>query len=336
MDIYKAHNNAKSIPLPSWRKSTAQKHGFTLVELLVVITIIGILIALLLPAVQAAREAARRLQCSNNLKQVALAMHGYHESCSFLPTTTPYDRLSPSANYYPGGTWVALILPHMEQQGVYDMIDFDLPLNDPINAVAVKIIIPSLICPTDPAAEEPIFSNRGNLASCNPNPSLGLWYPVSMGPTAPDQCPFCPFPNPSYCCQGSNYGTLGPNSSLTGKNSSVGMFGRYPSSYSFSQVTDGLSNTFMLGESLPDQCIYMGAYCVNFPIAGTSIPLNTFERCDTAGGIHYRACGFKSLHSGGAHFALGDGSVRFFNDTIDYKLYNELGTRAGGEIVEIP
>ena len=311
-------------------------HGFTLVELLVVITIIGILIALLLPAVQAAREAARRLQCTNNLKQVALAIHTYTESHGTPPPATPYDRRPPY--YYYGGTWVAMLLPFMEQQGLYDLFDFDKSMIDPVNAVAVRTIVPALICPTDPASQEPIFTDRDNLAHCNPNPSLGLWYAASIGPTAYDEktCVFCPLPNPSYCCKGCNFGTLGPSSSEVGINSSAGMFGRYPSSFKFSETTDGLSNTIMLGETLPDQCIYMGAHSVNFPVAGTTIPLNTFERCDTAGGIYYRACGFKSQHSGGAHFALGDGSVRFFNDTIDYKLYNELGSRNGGEIVKAP
>jgi len=114
------------------------------------------------------------------------------------------------------------------------------------------------------------------------------------------------------------------------------MFGRYPSGYRFADVRDGLSNTLMLGETLPAQCIYQGAYCINFPLAGTSIPMNTFEVCDRRGGIHYRACGFKSMHSAGAHFALGDGSVRFVADSIDYRLYNELGTRAGREVVSVP
>jgi len=80
----------------------------------------------------------------------------------------------------------------------------------------------------------------------------------------------------------------------------------------------------------------MGAYCVNFPISGTSIPLNRFEVCDRRGGIHYRACGLKSRHRGGAQFVMGDGSVHFVSDWIDYKLYNQLGTRAGGEPVALP
>jgi len=304
-----------------------QSTGFTLVELLVVITIIGILIGLLLPAVQSAREAARALQCANHMKQIALALHNYHTAHSILPFATPYDNRSPHAKV--GGTWVAMILPHIEQSALYDSFNFDVPMNHPDNTEEVTTVIPTLLCPSDPAASEPVFEDRDNLSSTNPD-SLGLWYAASMGPTHPDQCPFCPESRPSYCCQGNNYGSTGPD------DNSVGMFGRYPSGYTFDSVRDGLSNTLMLGEALPDQCIYQCAYCMNFPLASTSIPMNTFEVVDVRGGIHYRACGFKSMHPGGAHFALGDGSVHFIADVVDYRLYNEMGTRAGGEVVQVP
>jgi prepilin-type N-terminal cleavage/methylation domain-containing protein/prepilin-type processing-associated H-X9-DG protein len=314
-----------------------RKTGFTLVELLVVITIIGILISLLLPAVQAAREVAHRMQCCNNLKQIALALHNYHSNYGSLPITTPYDNRKPYNK--PGGTWVVAILPYLELTGLYERFDCTKTMDDPANAYAVKVIVPTLICPSDPTAVQPVFSDRDNTTSSNPQPSLGLWYAGSMGPTEPDSCPFCPQPKPSYCCQGNNYGSKSPN------NNSVGMFGRYPSVFRFNEVRDGLSNTLMLGETLPAQCIYQCVFCINFPIAGTSIPINTFETCDRSGGIHYRACGFKSMHPGGAFksmhpggadFAMGDGSVRFFSETIDYRLYNELGTRAGGEAVTVP
>ncbi len=302
--------------------------GFTLVELLVVITIIGILISLLLPAVQSAREAARRAQCSNNLKQIALALHAYHEKYGSLPITTPYTNTSPFGK--PGGTWFAGILPHLEQQGLYDLFDFSKAMRDPANAEAVQIVVPLVVCPSDTSPSKGVLYDRDNLSSTNPSPALGLWYPASMGPTQPDQCSFCSEPRPSYCCQGYNYGSRSPI------NNSVGMFGRYPSGFKFAHVRDGLSNTLMLGETIPSQCVYMGAYSVNFPVAGTSIPMNTFEVCDQRGGIHYRACGFKSFHPGGAQFAMGDGSVHFLSDAIDYRTYNGLGTRAGEESVSFP
>ena len=99
-------------------------------------------------------------------------------------------------------------------------------------------------------------------------------------------------------------------------------------------MTDGLANSIAAGETLPAQCVYNGAYANNFPVAGTTIPINTFETLLAPGSGHYRACGFKSLHPGGANFLMGDGSVHFVDEFIDYQLYNELGTLAGGEPVE--
>ena len=292
-----------------------------------VIAIIGILVSLLLPAVQSAREAARRMQCSNNLKQIGLALHNYHTAHETLPYGTPFDNAGGADT---GGTWAAMILPFIEQQNLYDSFDFTVLMTDPLNADAVQVPIETYICPSDGSASKALFDDRDNLSGTNPSPSVGLWYPVSMGPTEPDTCSFCAEPAPSYCCQGNNYGSTSP------ENNSVGMFGRHPGGFTFDEVRDGLSNTIMGGESIPSQCIYVCVHCVNFPIAGTSIPLNNFETVDVAGGVHYRACGFKSRHPGGAMFVLGDGSVRFFPDSIDYQLYNELGTRSGGEVVTLP
>jgi len=321
--------------LAARRKKTA-RGGFTLVELLVVIAIIGILIALLLPAVQAAREAARRMKCTNHLKQISLALHSYHDAHDVLPFACGYTIAQT-------GTWISFILPHLDQQATYDLIDFNVRLSDPINRIPVTTPIHWIVCPSDPSSGEAIMDCSSLGQYLNPNPSLKLWYPVSMGPTsmasysgAKEGCVYCPEKKISsgsidtYCCQGWNYGSY-----LPGDNS-VGMFGRYPSGVKFNDVTDGLSNTIAAGETLPDQCIYNGAYSNNFPLAGTNIPINTFEICDVAGGAYNVACGFKSLHPGGANFLMGDGSVHFLAEDIDYRLFNNLGTRASGETVALP
>jgi hypothetical protein len=160
-----------------------------------------------------------------------------------------------------------------------------------------------------------------------------------MGPTSPDGCPFCPS-GETYCCQGNNYGS-NPKGAFTG------IFGRVEVAIKPAAIRDGLSNTILIGETLPSHCFHNTAFGRNFPISGTMIPLNTMEgEGQVTPGMsqsdlhsknqHNRVCGFKSRHFGGATFAMADGSVHFFSQSIDYRLYNGLGTRAGGEVVKIP
>src|ERR1700722_831199 len=129
--------------------ASANGRGFTLIELLVVIAIIGILIALLLPAIQAARESARRSQCSNNLKQIGIGMHNYHDTHRVLP----FGCGAPDAVTPQTGTWAALLLPFIEQQTVYALFNFKLAMNDPGNAAAVASLVDTYVCPSDGSAE---------------------------------------------------------------------------------------------------------------------------------------------------------------------------------------
>ncbi len=179
-------------------------HGFTLVELLVVITIIGILIALLLPAVQAAREAARRMQCSNNLKQIGLAMHGYHEAHNILPYASSKGG-GPTDVEARGGVWTTMILPFMEMAGLYEQIDFNKHVYE-LPFEVVTTTISTYACPSDNSPSVILDDRWGDPAyKHNPPVAMGLWYPVSMGPTHPDFCQFCPDPTPgpsNWCCQG--------------------------------------------------------------------------------------------------------------------------------------
>jgi prepilin-type N-terminal cleavage/methylation domain-containing protein/prepilin-type processing-associated H-X9-DG protein len=315
----------------------AGRRAFTLVELLVVIAIIGVLVALLLPAVQAAREAARRSQCSNNLRQNALAIINHADTKKHQPQYHAAVLLPGQTYLYdkPGPVWSVLILPYMEQQQLFERFDKKVKMNHANNRQWVQQVVNNYVCPTAPSAQQPVFDIRTDAGGHNPQPALGLYYAVSMGPTEPDGCDFCPAgttgSQSNYCCQGNNYGTLDYPPSQPPGDSSTGMFGRYHKKRYFKEVTDGLSNTILIGETLPEQCVYQGAWAPNFSLAGTTIPLNTFQECPAPPGCHLTGCGFKSFHPGGAQFAFGDGSVTLLSESIDYKLYNNLGTRAGDE-----
>src|SRR5262249_51692778 len=144
----------------------------------------------------------------------------------------------------------------------------------------------------------------------NITPAHALWYPACMGPTHMDQCPYCPDPTPSasnFCCQGWNFGTTAGGGFQAGE--FFGMFGRHATAIRLGEVSDGLSNTWMVGETLPDHCMFMGIFSQNFPTSGTGIPLGTMVdrgyKKTGEGTEWYRSCGYKSLHRAGANFAMG-------------------------------
>ena len=297
-------------------------HGFTLVELLVVIAIIGILIAMLLPAVQAAREAARRLQCASCFKQVGLAMHNYHTAEGCFPSA----MLKTTA----GWSWSAHLLPYIEQEGLYDMIDFGTEYSpfDPTtkNAIASKTMIPTYVCPSDPAYGELIATG---------------------GDAAGNKFCFC---GPSSMCGVTDTYDWGSGSyTLKGYPSDVnGIFGAY-GCCKIADISDGTSHTLMIGEITglgpgTNAGLFWAAY--NFRdtrdgINGVWTLPGGLEVTSLTGPQWWARCGFSSWHPGGCHFAMADGSVQFISQNISSgerpagqspSTLHSLTTRAGGEV----
>jgi prepilin-type processing-associated H-X9-DG protein len=355
----------------------------------VVIAIIGILVALLLPAIQAAREAARRSQCVNNLKQIGIALHNYEGSNKRLPTGAFYRFPMDDAWFESSGkygkrldwNWVTAMLPFMEEGAVisgFDMVRTSASdthwapnhgnLGDATsNRYKCSVtVIASLICPSDEAAASPILTDRfpAGLNPADPDvaggipDAQGLWYTGSVGPTIPDLCEYDNSYSPAdqaKVCMGWNFGSEPPGSTLDGRDTRagcfnsgsrgvpclqsgnfVGMFGRtIKTGVPFRKVTDGLSKTLMVGETLPAHWQNNCVFCNNFPLSSTHIPINLKlpEAIDTPTKREYwRSSGFKSEHAGGVvNMLMGDGSVQGMSDTVDYFVYNAYGTTAGGE-----
>ncbi len=339
------------------------RRGFTLVELLVVIAIIGILIALLLPAVQAAREAARRSQCANNMKQVGLALHNYHDTFkSFCPQAI-WDGNPPSGTA--GGvtarnhTWLTMILPFMEQQPLYDSVDFTLPAwGQPVVGTAVETIR----CPSDPDLREPSTSH--DMAVTNYVANEGYhWHPGAVGPIG-DWAPW------NGAGGGSPDRTFSDGYTTTGD-----MLGVFTNLFTCSirDITDGTSNVAMIAESNaagfyggPAWTIgtgkkrYKGAF-VCAP-AFVACGRNGWGGGESGSGIlwpdgtpavngtpfrsnpevvppvymiyrgfnseSYHGCG--SLHPGGMQITLADGSTRFLSESMSFGTWMKLNSIGDG------
>jgi len=321
-------------------RSRATHRGFTLVELLVVIAIIGVLVALLLPAVQQAREAARRMQCTNHLKQLALALHNYHDTYQKFPAAAYCGgpvRVSGTTDIARCHTWIESLFPFIEQGPVFDQIDFSVGNNLGVNpAILNTIDIASLYCPSDPDAG--MFVNtRENAYTPGPDfggKSMGANYRVSAGPLHMNTCTI-PAMTPNINCKSTGGARLAVDA--------PGMFNGGNKSYKFASAEDGTSNTFLLGEHLPAYNTFGMYFASHMHISTTNPPPNYFKvrddcpKSDTRIGTCYAHMGgFHSRHPGGLNMAMTDGSITFIPETIDYMVWNFLGDKADGQPVTLP
>lgn len=331
--------------------SVSRRRGFTLIELLVVIAIIAVLIALLLPAVQQAREAARRSQCKNNLKQLGLAFHNYHDNFNTFPPGWISNVAAGAAN---GATtelsnwgWGAMILPYMDQAPLYNTLNpGQLTLSQNLAAGGTQLAaattpLPAFKCPSDVGPEvnnwkDDVTYNRNASSDGTNDISIATSNYVVVSDVGDSTTPQV---NPI---------TYGPPLGTFWLNSKVG----------FRDMTDGTSTTLILGER---------AFQFEQLRAGAGNALGFSPRGDmrrpslAVQGIPYwglnqsvinaahQSRGFSSVHVGGVHFLMGDGAVRFISDNIDHKpnslpagsnhgtmcdsLLEYLMTRSNGDVV---
>jgi prepilin-type N-terminal cleavage/methylation domain-containing protein/prepilin-type processing-associated H-X9-DG protein len=310
--------------------------GFTLIELLVVIAIIGVLVGLLLPGVQKVREAAKRVKCASNLKQLALAAHNYNVQNGSFPPGVHQD-MAPAPVAYRTVSVFVYLLPHLEMDTLYRQWDFNTPLNNTAGGASAftATVLPILVCPSDYLPKNPVVSSNGwyyGLTSYGGNGGSRAYDPI-------------------YASVDGMFSTTGPASQPAQNQMPV----------TVEQVLDGLSNTFLFGERYhldPNDAIAMApqvasgvafvsaiqetgwwAVSAQRRAAGEVIlsgfaPIN--YRIPPGGSDHEgRVAAFGSGHTGGANFALADGSVRFVKENIDNSLLQSLCVRNDGVVVSL-
>jgi prepilin-type N-terminal cleavage/methylation domain-containing protein/prepilin-type processing-associated H-X9-DG protein len=310
----------------------SRRSGFTLIELLVVIAIIAILIGLLLPAVQKVREAAARLQCANNLHQIGIALHAYHDAYKRLPPggvsliTLPAPPSSEA-----GLSWQALILPFVEQGNLYAMFNINLGYRSSVNWPLGGIQVPIYLCPSasfnlsgTTAEQSGTTSDTGKAFSLATEPYT-VHYIGNAGPK-----------------RGTTDSTVDLPASANGGLAKGGVLFR-DSRVKITDITDGTSNTFLAGElSFDADQIGLRIYTrgcnsnTTNPACGSvrnvTYPMISFPYNNVTG---FQDTTFGSNHTGGANFLLCDGSTRFLANTINFATYQNAASRNGGEVINL-
>jgi prepilin-type N-terminal cleavage/methylation domain-containing protein/prepilin-type processing-associated H-X9-DG protein len=322
-----------------WCRSLRGRRAFTLIELLVVIAIIAVLIGLLLPAVQKVREAANRAQCANNLKQLALGCHSYHDVYLSLPRDGDPVTVKSGVGWgdaaAPRWSWIARSLPYLEQQNLY--AEAGIPINklsaSKTSLAAIATDLKVVYCPSD-------RSPRVRLDAANLAFPVGVtnYHGVSGANWGADGFPTeGNFSTP--------YRNIGSNGSYNGLEKGDGLFWRSDIRYGnlkVTEITDGTSNTFMIGEDVPELNAHNAwSYC-NEAVGTCAIPPNTGVTIPTGNPpslapddwldwpVRYS---FRSRHPGGLQFVYADGAVHFISDSIPLQTYRALATIKGGEVV---
>lgn len=304
------------------KPSSATRHGFTLVELLVVIAIIGILVALLLPAVQAAREASRRSQCQNHLKQLGLGVHLFHDVHMRIPaSTSPWAEGGPAPRT--GRGWILETLPYIEQVALFQAFEPSRS-GDMFSAGGLMLcqpqmatVLPVLACPSDTSPRTATDQHQWSGIKVALTSYKGVIGTSNMGGGWPD--------SPSGTADGHNTAQCN------------GLFFRnsYQVNIQFSNIADGLSQTLMLGEDVPSQNTHSAAFYANGDYVSSHAPLNYFPQPPDPNNWP-RVMSFRSRHRGGVNFSLADGATRLVSQSIHRLTYQQLCTRDRGEPAMLP
>lgn len=298
----------------------------TLIEVLVVIAIIGLLIALLFPAVQAAREAARRMQCRNNLRQIGLALHNYIDSHKTFPISWGENRFSTASR---NASWMTLLLPYVDHPGLYSTINFSLPL-DPNHRDIAAMPITLYLCPSDTGS--PVREDRTHAQTFN------VSFPVAI-------TNYRGVAGNNWAWGGFTHrDTVGRNAGeIDGFRYGNGIFsGGYLEPAFFgpplvtrpADIKDGMSNTLAVSESVGDWCAQAWWFWFSWQCGTTAVPINHCAHQPDCFDDWQQNFGFHSRHTGGANFLKADGSVTFFPESIDLTVYHALGSIEGGEVID--
>jgi prepilin-type N-terminal cleavage/methylation domain-containing protein len=321
----------------------SKRSAFTLVELLVVIAIIGVLVALLLPAVQAAREAANRMSCGNNLKQIGIGVHNYHDTTKALPDAGS-RRSTPNSIVQPNISWHVSILPFMEESAMYDQFNQALGWNSTVvnpsglSNGALSTMDPGIyICPSAGRTMVYSASETSGGAKCFTAHYLGILGPVGV---IPNSNPAANYPLRNDTAGHGGFATSGIICRATDAENN------------FASIIDGTSNTFLVGESAFARskagvvntsrrawsrgCGGLANHAYGDSACASAKNLNSGINVEVYGSGNFNMVSMGSEHPGVAQFLMGDGSVRSVSETVDMTVYRAAGSRDQGESLQLP
>ena len=321
-----------------------RQRGFTFIEVLIVVAIMALVLVIMMPAIQSAREEARKVQCKDRLKQIGLALENYHGIHSVFPYASscafPAEKRFTNVKH----AWTEFLLPFLDETPLYQHINFSESVDAGNNREVLEgILLPAYACPSNPftgtfKTTEGVYFRDWAVDHWGPGagPMQGLAYPLCAGSILPDFVPPDCTAGPNSFCVTEPAANGGPSRwwhPHAVKN--PGMYNRGVTSIRMKDVLDGSSQTIAAGERNAEGCSLGGVFSWNAPVFFTGQKINSATR--TRNSVDYpQNCGSSSHHAGGAHFLFVDGNVRFLSNQIDFRTYCYLGDKDDGHKAEVP